>query len=437
MLGWVLLLLSIFLYFSRRWKYISYFLYIGFLLDGYGILITPLLGGVKNADLALIYTAIVSVVMICNKRYSLPADAVFRWYYFFIAFLICSVLFSYVHYAIPIYNIIQGGRLFLLVLSLPILVNMSQENVGKLIRVFSTMTIIVGIIDLTQIVLQIPILPSYSIMVDSSTGLYRFFNYPKFTTFFLLVCIVCPDYYGKRTKYIIAMLVVCILGSLGRSAMLITLMSVFLLLYFSGKTSKIVKYVLMILFIALPLFPVIIERFSDGGGGTLSDIHSVISGNVEMVDYTQTEGSFTYRISWLLERFVYLIDCPFSEQFFGLGLISDGSELSRRMYHFVVNIIFYESDMVQQLRSPDIAYGTMLAYLGFGGTIIYMVFYCKMMMAFFREKSKNPYFLVIVVLMITGLGSSLFNDALSNPSSFALHFMLLGILFKNTRLSKQ
>ncbi len=428
------MLFSLYLYFSKKWRYLSNFLYMGFLSDGYGILIDPVLGGTKNGDLALIYTAIVSVLMVVNKTYRLPYASVLRWYFIFFVFLMCSAVFSYVYYEIPAYNIIQGGRSFLLILSLPILINMGQANVIKILKLLSVMTIVVGVVDIVQILFQIPILPTYSIMKDPSTGLYRFFNYPKYSVFFLLLCIVCPNYYGKNTKYVIAMLVICILGSLGRSAMIITLMSVFLVLYFSKKASKIVKYVLMLSFFALPLFPFIVERFS-GGGGTIADIQTVMRGNVSMVDYTQIEGSFTYRISWTLERFLYLIDRPFGEQFFGLGLISDGSDLSKRMYNFVVNIIFYESNMVQQLRSPDIAYGTMLAYLGFGGTIIYLVLYLKMLKAFYRERMKNPYFLVISVLMITGLASSFFNDSLSNPSAFAIHFMLLGVLLKKKYIS--
>ena len=170
----------------------------------------------------------------------------------------------------------------------------------------------------------------------------------------------------------------------------------------------------------------------------MGDIQSVVSGNIEMVDYTsEKEGTFTYRISWVLDRWIYLVNRPFGEQFFGLGLISDSSELSKKMYDFVVNIIFYESNMVQQLRSPDIAYGTMLAYLGFGGSVIYLIFYWKMMIAFFRKRTENPYFLVITVLMITGLALSLFGDSLSNPSAFALHYILLGLLFKNINIQDE
>ena len=53
------------------------------------------------------------------------------------------------------------------------------------------------------------------------------------------------------------------------------------------------------------------------------------------------------------------------------------------------------------------------------------------------KRTENPYFLVITVLMITGLALSLFGDSLSNPSAFALHYILLGLLFKNINIQDE
>ncbi len=118
--------------------------------------------------------------------------------------------------------------------------------------------------------------------------------------------------------------------ALGRSLILITLISVVLTQYFLGKTTKIVKYIFIISFFTLPFLSIVIDRFS-GDSNTMGDIQSVISGNIEMVGYTsEKEGTFTYRISWVLERWIYLVNRPFGEQFFGLGLISDSSELSKK-----------------------------------------------------------------------------------------------------------
>ena len=151
MLGVALLVLSLLLYFSKKGRLMSYFLYVGFLLDGYGILIDPLLGGTKNGDLALVYTVLISILMVLKGRYHLPFNATTCWFGIFLAFLMCSAVFSYFHYDIPLFYIIQGGRLYLLILSLPILINISTVNAKKLIRIFAIMTIVIGIVDLKSL----------------------------------------------------------------------------------------------------------------------------------------------------------------------------------------------------------------------------------------------------------------------------------------------
>ena len=87
MLGVALLVLSLLLYFSKKGRLMSYFLYVGFLLDGYGILIDPLLGGTKNGDLALVYTVLISILMVLKGRYHLPFNATTCWFGIFLAFL--------------------------------------------------------------------------------------------------------------------------------------------------------------------------------------------------------------------------------------------------------------------------------------------------------------------------------------------------------------
>ena len=130
-------------------------------------------------------------------------------------------------------------------------------------------------------------------------------------------------------------------------------------------------------------------------------------------------------MSWVLERVLYLVDRPILEQLFGLGLVSDGSSLSSQMYNFIVNITFYESGMRQQLRSPDIAYGTMIAYYGFGGSIMYMIFLLSLAKEFYQNRQESLYFLAMSMWIVHIIIISVFSDELSNPSSFALCFVML------------
>ena len=427
MLGILLLAVSVILYFSPRKRYLSYFLYISFMFDGYKVLIDPVLGGVKNGDIALVYTFVISLVMILQKKYVLVHDKITKWFVVFVLFLGCSMIFSMYHYDIPFMQVIQGGRFLLLIFCYPILRNMKLQECKRLFNLLARFTVLVGIVDVVQVIIQIPIIPTYEINRDPATGLIRFFNYPVFSIFFLIVCLVKPDYFGKRTKYVLGLLLVCIMGTLGRSLMLITLICILLGLWFQGKRSAIIKYGLIITICALPFSTMISERYVSSNSGTQDDINAVLHGNIELNSYEQIEGSFTYRLSWVLERFQYLEKRPVGEKIFGLGLLSDSSPLSQQMYRFIVNIKFYGSGMVQQLRSPDIAYGTMLAYLGFGGFFVCVMFVYNLFKGIFKMRTYNCYFLAGSIWIIFTILISFFSDDLTNPYIFSLCYILLSI----------
>lgn len=427
MLGIVLLIIALVSFFIKKWQYISYFLYIGFLTDGYKIAINPVLGGIKNVDLALVYSCIIIFVLVATHRLKLKPSKINRSFWWFCMFIISSFIFSIVYYNIPFFETLQGGRFILLILCYPILSNMSMDNITKVLHLLAWSTVWIAVIDVLQIIFQIPILPTYDIVRDSSLGLLRFYNYPPFMIFYLIVAIINPTFYGKKTKLIITLFIICILGTLGRSLLIITVITIILALYFNGKAGSIIKYSFLIGLITLPFISILSERF---GGNTTSDINNVLNGMIELKSYEQqSDGNFTYRISWVLERILYLIERPFGEQFFGLGLISDSSPLSTQMYQFIVNIKFYSSDMIQQLRSPDIAYGTMIAYYGFGGIVVYFHFIRQLFKEFYKIRYKSEYYIASIVWILSVFLISIFSDDLSTPSIFALCFIILA--YKN------
>lgn len=378
-------------------------------------------------DLAIVYSLIITSVLIITHHYRLRPSKISTSFWWLCIFIISSFIFSMIYYKISFFEVLQGGRFMLLVLCYPILVNMSMENVTKLLYLLAWFTVWMAFLDVLQIVFQHPMLPVYALHKDSALGVIRFFNYPPFIIFFLLVAILDPSFYGKKTKLIITLFVICILGTLARSLIFITGITILLALYFIGKQNSIIKYGLLICLVSLPFLPILSERF---GGDTSSDISNVLTGRVELQSYEQqNDGNFTYRISWVIERVLYLVNRPLEEQFFGLGLLSDSSPLSIQMYQFIVNIKFYGSGMIQQLRSPDIAYGTMLAYYGFGGIIIYLCFLWQLFKEFYRTRHKSPFYIAAAVWILFVFMISVFSDDLSSPSTFALCFIMLA--YKN------
>lgn len=423
MLGIILLVISIILFFVKKWQYLSYFLYIGFLTDGYNIAIDRVLGGLKNVDLALIYSIVIMGVLVITHKYKpipLKTNKSFVWLCIFIA---ASFIFSMTYYKISFFDTLQGGRFLLLVLCYPILLNMSATSMQKLLHLLAWFTVWMAVVDVLQIILQHPILPTYAITKDNSLGLIRFYSFSPFTVFYLIVTILNPSFYGKYTKLVMALFVVCLLGTFARSLILFTGAAIVLALIFSGRKRLIIKYALLMGLVALPFLPMLSERF---GGDTSSDIQNVLVGNIEFSSYEQqSNGNFTYRISWVLERVFYLVDRPWVEQFFGMGLLSDSSPISNRMYDFIVNIKFYDTGIVQQLKSPDIAYGTMLAYYGFGGMVVYFYFLWNVFREFYRSRHHHPYYVASAVWILYIFLLSFFSDKLSMISIFCLCFVIL------------
>ena len=70
-------------------------------------------------------------------------------------------------------------------------------------------------------------------------------------------------------------------------------------------------------------------------------------------------------------------------------------------------------------RSPYCLWYNVM-YLWICGSVIYLIFYWKMMIAFFGKRTENRLLLVATVLMITGLALSLFGDSFGNPSVFEI-----------------
>lgn len=193
MLGLLLLTVALFLYFNPKKRWISYFLYTSFMVGyggGFGLWTDSVLG-IKNADMAVVYTFIVSVYMVHKGQYRITRFSFIRSYVWLMLFLICSVAFSLFYYKFGAYYVLQGSRGYLLFLSLPILSNISSGDFQKLMRAYMWVTTITSVLYILQIILGRPIMPygdgtSNSYLLDESTGLVRLYNSPVYNTFFFV-----------------------------------------------------------------------------------------------------------------------------------------------------------------------------------------------------------------------------------------------------------
>lgn len=422
MIGLILLITSILLYFHTQKRFWSYLIYMNFLCDGFNILNSTIVAPFTNHDLALVYTVFINAVLVLNGKWMIGTnDKYKKWLIYFVLFTLISSIYSYIHYGLSVYEVIQGGRYFYFVLALPIFMQMKESERKSMIKILFRITVATTILYLLQIIFQTSLFPGDELSVDSTVGILRFSNVPIFCMFFLVYTFASPSYFNKKYLNLYRFIFFfCSILSLSRTLMLTTLTSVLLVLYWSGKGRKNIKILLILFMLFIPLGSIIMDRFEKGNTG--SDFSAILNGNYRKYEMGE-DGTFTYRLAWVYERLDYLIGRPIDEQIFGLGFMSDKIEKSKQLYNFKVNITFYEIGYTAQLRTPDISYGTLIAYLGFAGTVLYLGFLVFLFLYFYKRKNISPLFLTAAVMLATTFITSFSSDTLSNATKLAIFFI--------------
>lgn len=429
MIGIILLFISFVLYFKPRYRYISYFLYISFMLGyggGFGLWTDEVLG-IKNKDMAIVYTFVISLYLISQNNYKLPKIEFLKWYKLFIIFIFCSIVFSYIHYGFSFYQILQGGRDYLLIFSLPILMKIKVNELSKLMNLLLCVTIITSILFILQIVVGHPLMPySGEPSIDPTVGLTRMYNSPALLDFFLIFTFVKPEYFGKRVNLLRILFFITLICTFGRTGIFSTIISVLLAMMFLGKASKMIKTIVIIGILFIPFIGMVTSRFEKGG--TSDDLSAIKSGNYQNFEMGEG-GTMTYRIAWVYERFDYLTNRSIGEQIFGLGLISESQPIVNKMYNFRVGNIVQNTGFPTQLYTPDIAYGNILTKLGLVGSSIYLLFVISLTLFFYKYRKTNYFTIICSAQIIMLFIGSFSGSSLSEPKNLIIYFVVIGTIY--------
>ena len=435
MIGVALLLIAVGLYFSPRFRYLSYFLYLSFMMGnagGGGLgLWTDAMLGIKNGDCAIIYTFVISVYLVLKRRWKIPRVVWRNKFFLFVGFLIASLLFSYNHYGLSPYQILQGARSFLLVFSLPILLHATPDEVRKVLRMLLWVCLFTSVLYILQIlVVRGPIMPyPGEVGIDKTTGLVRMYNFPANLSVFLALSFLCPALMPRviSLPLIRGILFVALMCTLGRTGIATGLLTVMLALVFDGKFKKIGTAIIILGILSIPFISTLSQRFEEGG--TSNDLSQILQGNFNEDYRNEGDATMLYRFAWCYERASYLTERPVGEQIFGLGMCSDSQDWVYKHYNFKIGLLNKEVMRPVQLSTPDISFGNMIAQLGFLGTFIYLYFYLSLAWYFWKLRHGNILFLLMsafsVMLLVEGFAGS----GLSEVRSLSLMFMVMSLAF--------
>lgn len=427
MLGLLLLLIAIILYFQPKYRYISYFLYLSFMMGysgGFGLWTDSVLK-IQNKDIAIVYTFAINIYLIASGKFHLPHLPWINYYKLLVLFIIACVLFSLIYYDFSPYQVLQGGRSYLLLASLPILVQIKHSELYKLLRLLILVTVLTSCLYILQIVLGRPIMPyAGEGSIDPTVGLIRLYNSPANLSFYLTLSFIAPQYFkGKIIVYRI-LFFTALMCTLGRTGIFTSIMMVFLSLALTGKFSNVSKYAILIGLMLIPFWDTLSNRFEKGN--TQNDLQQILRGDFGK-SYESSNATMTYRFAWVYERGYYMIHRSLCEQIFGLGLISESQKRTHQLYHFNIGLYNGETGHINQLSTPDIAYGNLLVNLGFAGLFIYIAFFVHLIVFFFKNRKIHPIYTVCSAATIIMLISSFSGSAFSQPQTFSLYFIFIPI----------
>lgn len=438
MIGLFLLITSIFLYVNGNKKW-SLLLFVFFMSNGL-CLLTDSIIGVKNKDLALIYTVVVLIYSSIYERrkVKIKSDSILiNSIYLFSIFLLLSALFSYLHYRFTFIQILQGGRHHFLFLSYFFLIKTNRADVEWILHKLFIITFITSILYVSQVLTGLPFLP-YDLgeaLVDKSTGLARYYNSPPLLTIFIFITILFPNQIKSiYTKYAPFVLLTAQIFTLGRIEIATTLAVLFIGLLLKEKASKLLKTALILGICVLPFIDLLVAR-AGSGAETNSDLKEIVNGDFQSRVFTgdMSGGTMSYRLAWIMERVLYLNNRPLGENIFGLGMISDSQiDVVNRKYNFQLGLLDEKSGYRTQLITPDIAYGNLITQFGYVGGCILFFIWLRILVISFQNRKVNPWLFCLFLVLVGYLIRSMSGSTISNSGNLAVPFLLLSVLYNPT-----
>lgn len=424
MLGILLLLISLLLYkIAKKW---SILLFLFFALQGFYILPGDI-WGVKLADLAFIYMIVINIYSAIFEK----GDIQYFLYEKMLVnalliFLLCSVVFSLIHYNFTVFQVFQGGRQLFLFSSYFFLRKVSREDIEWIIKSLFYITLVHAGLYIIQCITNLPILlVTAKEAMNESTGEFRYYNYPMFMTFYLLLALLYPEQIGSRlAKVTIVVMVIATLLTMGRTYIVTNVLVCLIGLLMRGKLSRMVQWGVIAGIAALPLMNVALSRFTEEKTG--EDIAQILSG--DFTNYAKTgkggEGNLTYRMAWVYERFLYLKEQPVPEQLFGLGMISDSQfDVVNNKYHFIIGLTNKDGG-ITQLYTADIAWGNFLTRFGALGTVILLLLWICLFGYLFKLRHLHPVFLCESMFLVQLLFNSFAESHISEPGNLVFPILL-------------
>lgn len=415
MIGLLLLILSLFLFYTERFvpSVIIFFILLtnGFQLFPVQIMMAGIPLG-KGSDLAMIYLILfvlgkIRDITAINRLYP-----VFKFALYIISFVIVDAIFSILFMKYSLVNVVQVFRPYLFLLSFVIFFSVPIRQLQIVFHIIALATVFQSLLFILQIVSGTPILLSQSGTSDIATGVLqgsgytRFYNSPFFLFpalfYFLFVFRFKIALYQYLTLGILLMAVV---GPAHRSGILsvVFAISIYALLKQSFTKRLVYISVLTSLFVVTSFVPVISDRIDEA----FADVQTTLFSKLDLNSIDIQQNTSMFRIGHFLERYEYVVKQPLG-WLFGIGLISDNSKEVTKL-PFQIGLNSETTGGVVQVDTSDLIWSPLIVTLGIIGTLIYVLSFGKVLIFMYEEIEITKYaimgFLVLLYAFIVSVTS--------------------------------
>ena len=323
---------------------------------------------------------------------------------FLYLFLIVSILFD-LSSSVSFYDILSNVKLWFFLSAIWVYPCIPSYQFLKIIKILLYFTVFIAVLGILDFLFGTMYL---SEIIVNNEGIKRAIIPSTYTLFFIIALLTNLLNIKKKIKIIfLIILISIILLSVIRSLILGVVLS-FILIILIDKTynfSKIKKIIIFIIPLCLLIF-------------LNKDTNSRFQ-NLFSKEDTATNTTLL-RSNVFLERFNYIVSSP---KTFILGVGNIREENAPILFSFGNSS--RDDGNPDQLYSPDISWPNLLIRLGFVGTIIYLIFYFKIMSITYKRRNFNKFYKALFVYMFISITIISFASSIISLGSFWLLPLLL------------
>lgn len=280
-------------------------------------------------------------------------------------------------------------------------------------------TIIHSIIYISQYIF------GFSFFVDSLKsvmGQLRFSNSPPFLYISLVLFL-----FEKKSNYVkILIILIAILCTLSRAALIVAIISIFCALIYKYKYNLFkVAFSMTLIYL---IFSFIIS-YSTSLNNRITDANEQIS-SVSSLDFDNLnsfyhQGSLIFRLGLTYERLMYVLEDP-KKIILGVGFVPD-IDIEKKIFTLGTKSEVLPSGY-EQYNTGDILYPNIITRFGIFGSLLFMTIIFKILQFSLKNIRFNSG-KILATYMIALLFSSFNNQSFYEAQQFMLIFMLIPLIF--------